>query len=259
MKRTGKKLVMLMTVLFLLIMGTGATIAWGRVTVPTKGEQYRYNFDTKKWEKTSVSFRATFSSSGKLKKVTFDYGDEKDTITYTWKGDYLKKIKYSYTGSTPFTTTYTYKNGKLSKIKGPGFTTTYKWKGNKGTATRKDGDDTIKNALTLKNGRLYKEKSGESKNQTTYSYYQKGLLKSYTQKYGSGKSKTTYGRNGFKKKDSGNTWSVTYSWKKNSVTITSKDNGKVISKKKWKFSKTKNVSRAWNCDAYGTPVSFELY
>ena len=53
MKRTGKKLVMLMTVLFLLVMGTGATIAWGSVSVPTKGEKYRYNFDTKKWEKTS--------------------------------------------------------------------------------------------------------------------------------------------------------------------------------------------------------------
>ena len=258
MKRTGKRLVMLMTVLFLLIMGTGATIAWGRVTVPTKGEQYRYNFNTKKWEKTGRSFRATFSSNGKLKKVTYNYGSEIISTTYTWKGDYLKKVKFSDSESTSYTTTYTYKNGKPSKVKGSDYTITYKWKGNKGKSTRKDGDSTIKRTLTLKNGRESKNKSTTSKDQTTYSYYQRGLRKSYTQKYGSYKNTITFGRNGFKIKDSGNSWTVTYNWKKKSVTITSKDHGKVFSKTKWKFSKTQSVSRAWNCDAYGMSVTIDV-
>ena len=135
MKRTGKRWVMLMTVLFLLIMGSGATIVWGSVTVPTKGTRYEYDFSTKKWKKTKNTFTATYTSNGKLKKRTFKYGSEKDTITFTWKGDYLKKVKYSYTGSKPSTITYTYKNGKLTKIKGSHYTTTYKWKGNKAKAT----------------------------------------------------------------------------------------------------------------------------
>ena len=248
-----------MTVLFLLIMGTGATIAWGNVTVPTKGEQYRYNSSTKKWEKTGTSFCATFSDDGKLRKITFESESVKTTTAYTWKGDYLKKIKYSQTETSPSTATYTYKDGKPSKITGEDYTTTFKWKGNKGKATRKDGDETFEYIHILKNGRLYKVKSGGSKNLTTYSYYQSGLWKSNTQKYAGSKSRTTYGSNGFKKKDCGKSWSVTYRWKENSVTIITKEHGKVTSKKKWKFSRTKSVSRAWNCDAYGTPATFDLY
>ncbi len=256
MKRTGKKLVMLMTVLFLLIMGSGATIAWGSVTLPTKGTQYTYNFETKKWVKTKTTFTASYTSSGKLKKRTFDYGSDKSTVTYTWKGDYLKKVKTSITGSKPTTRTYTYKNGKLMKVKSDSYTTTYKWKGKKGTATEKSDSDVYKFNLTLKNGRMATQSSDEYKYKYTYSYYQRGLRKSYTFKSGSYKEKVTYGRNGFLKKViDGSAMSTTYSWKKNEVIITTKENGKVIGKTKWKFSKTKRVSRAWNCDAFGVSVN----
>ena len=255
MKRTWKRLTMLMTVLFLLIMGSGATIAWGSVTVPTKGTLYTYNFSTKKWVKTKNTFTATYSSNGKLKKRTFKYGSDKSTITYTWKGDYLKKVKSSYSGQNSFTRTYTYKNGKPKKIKSSNYTTTYKWKGNKGTATEKAGKETYKFKLTVKNGRLSKESDPKSTYKTTYSYYQRGLRKSYTYTANDYKYKVTYGRNGFVKKTTEGSSSSSYKWKKNEVIITYKENGKVVSKEKWKFSKTKKVSRAWNCDAYGMSVS----
>ena len=258
MKRTWKRLTMLMTVLFLLIMGSGATIAWGSVTVPTKGTMYSYDSSTKKWTKTGNSFTASYSSSGKLKKVTYKYGSEKNTYTYTWKGDYLKKTKYSYTGDKPRTTTYTYKNRKLSKVKGSGFKTTYKWKGSKGTATQTyDGGKNIFK-LTLKNGRLAKETMKGGSFSYTYSYYQRGLRKSYKYKDKDYTHKVTYGKNGFPKKSSYDSTTVTYKWKKKEVTITQKEKGKVVSKYKWKFSKTKRVNRAWNCDAYGLSVSLSF-
>lgn len=140
-EKTKKRLVMLVTVLFLLIMGTGATIAWGSVTVPTKGRLYRYDFETKKWKKTYYTFTATYTKDGKLKKKVVYHGRFKASMTYQWKGDYLKKITYCYSTNDIQTDTYTYKNGKPSKTTWLGNTTTYTWKGNKGTAIEKDEDE----------------------------------------------------------------------------------------------------------------------
>lgn len=259
MKRTGKRLVMLMTVLLLLIMGSGATIAWGSVTVPTKASHYTYDLSTKKWTKTNRSFTASFSSNGKIKKVTYKYGSYKDSFTYTWKGDYLKKIKYSYSGEKPATTTYTYKNGKLSSVKGSGYKTTYKWKGNKGTATQNFDDTKYKYKLTLKNGRLAKDVPDNASYSYSYSYYQRGLRKTYKYKEKSHTYKVTYGKNGFPKKSTNGTTTTSYQWKKKEVIITQKEKGKVVRKEKWKFSKTKRVSRAWNCDAFGISATMSIF
>ena len=256
MKRTGKKLVMLMTVLFLLIMGTGATIAWGSVTVPTKGRLYIYNRSKKKWKKTEQTFSATYTKDGKLKKIVKYFGgSDKSTTSYQWNGDYLKKITYSFSDGSSSTRTFTYKNGKPSKIVFSDITTTYTWKGNKGTAIEKMEDDTNRYTLTMKNGRLVKNRDEQSQCDRTYTYYKKGLRKTYTSDWKNYKYKITYGKNGLPKKiNDGPALTTSYSWKKKEILITDKENGKVVSKIKWKISKTKKVSRAWNCDAYGYPV-----
>ena len=260
MKRTAKRLVMLMTMLLVLTMAAGATIAWGSVTVPTKGKKYVYNSSTKKWVKTDTSFTATFSGSGKLKKYTFTYGpNDKSTVTYTWSGDRLKKYKSSYTGAKTHTATYSYKNGKPSKVSGKSFKTVYKWKGNKGTITQTAGKEKYKYKMTLKNGRISSETELETSAKWTYSYYQRGLRKKTTYKSKNGKTISTYGKNGFLKKRTSGSSTTTYNWKKNEVIITNKDNGKVTGKYKWKFSKTKRVSRVWNCDATGFSTYFNLY
>ena len=87
-------------------------------------------------------------------------------------------------------------------MKGSLYTTTYTWKGNKAKATTKSGGDSYSFSITKKNGRLSKQTGSNSSYKLTYSYYQRGLRKTYSYTSNSYKYKVTYGRNGFTKKES---------------------------------------------------------
>ena len=307
MKRAKKWTMTLIAALVVLAAITGTAFA---AYVPTKGTYSTYDNYSKKWTKRG-SFTASYSGSGKLKKVTKKYDWEEFTTTYsskyTWKGDYLKKLveksgdnykkegkkthynrevkwttkkkkttKITYTIDAKYSTGETYKNTSNE---------TFKWKKNKATVTNKYSSTEngkkksgrSKFTVKLKNGRTVKEEWPDST--SSYTYYKKGLRKSYTSKGEKYESKSWYGKNGFiKKSTSGGTyWSDSesgtytmtsvYDWKYKSgkpvsvtVTTTNKyDNGSTwTEKRKWEFSKTKKVSRNWNCDAVGNWAGIEF-
>lgn len=286
---------MLIAALSIATLVSGTVLAKSKYYVPIEGKRSVYFSGIKEWEQIGT-FSATYAKDGKLKKYSYKDANTSNTAEYKWKGGNLSKTTdvstYSYediSGSETVTSTFKIKNNKPVKMTttfsdGTQSNQVYKWKKNKGTVTttRPTGKSTW--TVTLKKGRIYKEKYSDGSSDTC-TYYRNYLLKKYSFKGKNGSSnETKYNKYGFpvskervgtyfttidgKKVTVKYSESISFKWtyKKGvpkEVVITTKrtetPGKKSSSKVKWEFTKTKQVSTLRNCDRYGLSAEIPLY
>ena len=246
----------------------------GKVT-SVKVKNFRVDFDNESYGIGSKEWKYAWTGDN-LKKEEYKV-DRTDTQKYTDEetGDVIEEKIHEVSTDV---SSYTIKKEKPKKfsetikislngdlLRHDEINCSYTWKGKKGTVKGTEkriknwGDPgytkTIKDEIKLKSGRRASVKTGGWK----YTYYGDYLLKKESGTYANGIAFTrTYNKNGFVKEKKDGSLKTSYQWTIKSgvpkeVVVTETGNGKT-KKYKWVFTKTKEVSKIRNCDAYGLPV-----
>lgn len=254
MKSVKKLIALLIAVTLLAAVPSVAYAASGYV--PTKATVY--SLENGKWVQSSER-TLSYSSSGKIKKMTYKYSSGYAGWTkFSWKGNFVTKVTYNDGDYASFK----YKSSKRKSTVysfGSKETFSYKWKKNK--CSYKDGDYTITLKINGKGQLVSEKQTGPDGTRTwTYKYYSNGNTKSYSYKGPSSTYTIKYNSNGFLKsekgKRDGSSYSYVYSYKSKKGKIKEricKYNGKVSSKTV--YTRWKKVSNIRNCDGFGYRIS----
>ena len=260
MKQIKRMAVLLTAAAFLLLTPVSA-LAARQEYVPTKA--VFLELEDGKWV-PSYEETYTYTKNGRIKSYTYKSltSSFTDKITYTWKGNYLKKLE-----NPSHTTTYSYKKKKLKSSanvsKASGTTTSsVSWKKRKGTLTSTDcytGTITVNKRNQMIN--YTRIDSGGKKYTRKVKYFSNGNLKSDSYTGPDYFMNYKYNRKGYPISYKSDLSEVTYKYKKNKkgqITeqlITSKAKGGRVSYYKEVFSNWKKISRSVrNCDAFGNTV-----
>ena len=261
MKQIKRMAVLLITAAFLLLTPMSA-LAARQEYAPTKAVFYELKDGN--WV---ASYEETYSytKNARLKAYTYKSltSSHSYKISFTWKGDFLKKQD-----SPSYTTTYNYKKKKLKSsaevIKSSGKTTTTSasWKKRNGTLTGSDGytgSITVNERNQVINST--RADSDGHKNITTIKYFRNGNKKSESRSGPDYNYVYKYNKKGYPISYVSGTGEVTFKYKKNKkgqITeqlITYKTRGGSVYSYRKEFTKWKKISRSVrNCDAFGHSV-----
>ncbi len=227
-----------------------------KVYVPTSGDMYDWDDENEKWVK-GISFRYTYDKQGRIVKKVWKTVDIKSTMTFSWKGNHIVKVKKSTSdGLKDFTSKFSYKNNLPVKVVSDTGTVTYKWNKRTAEVVQKSGKDKYKWTIKVdKKKRPVYSKFGSSI--TKYKYYRNGNMKTIT--FGEDvKYSYKYNSDGYPvyagEKKQYTTYKYTLDTSKNSpaemiCTYTNKYEGEVT-KSKIVYTSYAKVSRIWNCDGF---------
>ena len=261
MKQIKRMAVLLIAAAFLLLTPVSA-LAAKQEYVPTKAISY----ELKDGNWVAICEETySYTKNARLKAYTYKSltSSHSYKISFTWKGDFLKKQD-----SLSYTTTYNYKKKKLKssaevrKSSGSTTTTSVSWKKRKGTFTSSNGD-TGSITVNKKNQKIKEERvdSYGRKSTTTFKYFANGNLKSESYS-GLGYSYVLkYNKKGypvsFKSDSSGGSFKYKKN-KKGQITeqlMTTTLPGGLTFENKRVYSGWKKLSRpVRTCDAFGLPV-----
>ena len=268
MKQIKRMAVLLIAAAFLLLTPVSA-LAAKQEYVPTKAISY----ELKDGNWVAICEETySYTKNARLKAYTYKSltSSHSYKISFTWKGDFLKKQD-----SLSYTTTYNYKKKKLKssaevrKSSGSTTTTSVSWKKRKGTFTSSDGyTGTItvnKRNQVINTTRVH---SSGDKYTSAFKYFSNGNFKSETYAGTDYLEVYKYNRKGYQISYKYGSSEATFKYKKNKkgqVTeqqITYKSSGGNVYSYKKVFSAWKKINRSVrNCDAFGhyiiTPYEFD--